>query len=206
MFILDRIPVLFRGVFPSLLALVVSCFPSLAADTSAPADPGTEAAKISAEMLGLQKRSFLQGREYFVLRSGPAQMIVQADQVDLGPAFTYLLFDATDNKQSARKETAFNFADGAGMAAGALQVVLGGFPFTALGHETQTRWTTVEGIPAVEAVWWAGGVRVTEQLLALGDQGLFLRRVQLNSANLGGPEDLRLRLALPPGSVTVAKG
>ncbi len=168
--------------------------------------PSARAAGIDSALLSLQKRSFLEGREYFVLRSGRAQMIVQADKVDLGPAFMYLLFDAEDNRQSARKETAFNFADGEGMAASALQVVLGGYPFTALGHETQTRWTTVEGIPAVEAVWWAGGVRVTEQLLALGDQGLFLRRIQLASENLGGPEELHLRLALPPGTCTVAKG
>jgi hypothetical protein len=118
----------------------------------------------------------------------------------------YLLYDAADNHQSARKETAFNFSDGEGMAASALQVVLGDFPFTAIGHETQTRWTTAEGIPAVEAVWWAGGVRVSEQLLSLGDQGLFLRRIQLTSANLGGPEELRLRLPLPPGSSSVTNG
>jgi hypothetical protein len=165
-----------------------------------------QAAAIDPAMIPLHTRSFLKGREYFVLRSGRAQMIVQADQVDLGPAFMFLLFDAADNRQSARKETAFNFGDGAGMAASALQVVLGGFPFTALGHETQTRWTTVEGIPAAEAVWWAGGVRVTEQLLALGDQGLFLRRIRLSSDNLGGPEDLHLRLALPPGPCTVSGG
>ena len=204
-----------RGIVLALLALVAllstGVYAAETATASAPkndcateADP--RAAAIDPALVALQKRSFLLGREYFVLRSGRAQLIVQTDQVDLGPAVMYLLFDAADNHQSARKETAFNFADGQGMAASALQVVLGGFPFTALGHETQTRWTTVDGVPAVEAVWWAGGVRVTEQLLALGDQGVFLRRVQLTSANLGGPEDLSLRLALPPGPCTVANG
>ena len=124
---------------------------------------------------------------------------MQADKVDLGPAVMYLLFDARDNHQSARKEQAFNFVEGQGMAASALEVLLGGFPFTAFGHQTETGWTTVDGIPAVEATWWAGGLRVTEQLLALADQGLFLRRIQLASVNLGGPEDVTLRLALPPG-------
>lgn len=156
--------------------------------------------------IGLQTRSFVYGREYFVLRSGRAQMIMQADKVDLGPAVTYLLFDAEDNRQSARKETAFNFANGEGLAASGLAVVLGGFPFTSLGHETLTQWVTVEGIPAVEATWWAGGMRVSEQMLALGDQGLFLRRIHLTSANLGGPEEISLRLALPPGACNTANG
>jgi hypothetical protein len=131
---------------------------------------------------------------------------VQADRLDLGPAFTYLIFDASDNRQSARKENAFNYAQGQGLPASALEVVLGGFPFTAVGHQTRTRWTTLDGIPAVEAIWWAGGVRVRELLLALGDGGVFLRRVELTPANLGGPEDIVVRLALPPGPCAASKG
>ena len=92
------------------------------------------------------------------------------------------------------------------MAASALEVLLGGFPFTAFGHQTETGWTTVDGIPAVEATWWAGGLRVTEQLLALADQRLFLRRIQLALVNLGGPENITLRLALPPGPCKAARG
>ena len=168
--------------------------------------PDAPAASIDTNLIALQKQSFIHGREYFVLRSGRAKMIVQSDQVDLGPAFMYYLFDAADNHQTARKEQAFNFVQGAGLAASSLEVVLGDFPFTALGYQTQTRWTTVDGIPAAEAVWWAGGVRVTEQLLALGDEGLFLRRIQLTSANLGGPEDLKLRIALPPGTLAMSHG
>ena len=45
------------------------------------------------ELVELNKLSFFYGREYFVLRSGRAQMVIQADRADLGPAFTYLLFD-----------------------------------------------------------------------------------------------------------------
>jgi len=183
----------------SLAAIALLCF-------LAPPPPSLRAGEIDASSLALQKRSFVHGREYFVLRSGRAKLIVQADQVDLGPAFTYLLFDAEDNRQTRRKDKAFNFADGQGLAASAAQVVLGGFPFTALGHQTRTRWTTVEGVPAVEAVWWAGGVRVTEQWMGIGDQGLFLRRVQLTSANLGGAEDLYLRLRLPPGPCSISSG
>lgn len=195
----------------TLLLLMLSAFISkgvaaqevsnvTAAKTAEPTSgPGGRAAGIDPALVGLHKRSFLQGREYFVLRSGRAKLIVQADKVDLGPAVMYLLFDASDNQQSARKEKAFNFGEGAGMAASALEVILGDFPFTAVGHQTLTRWTTVDGIPAVEASWWAGGVRVTEELFALGDQGLFLRRIHLASLNLGGPENISLRLALPPG-------
>ena len=42
-------------------------------------------------------------------------MLVQADRADLGPAFTWLLFDAQDAKQSARKERAFNFVPKEGL-------------------------------------------------------------------------------------------
>ncbi|HOW65912.1 MAG TPA: hypothetical protein P5186_02495 [Candidatus Paceibacterota bacterium] len=154
----------------------------------------------------LLQRSFAQGREYFVLRSGRAKLIAQADQFDLAPAFCYLLFDAEDNRQSARKERAFNFTGGQGFLDSALEVELGDFPFTALGHQTRTRWTTEEGIPAAEAVWWSGGLRVTEKLLALGHDGLFLRRIELASVNLGGAESVKLRLRLPPGKSGVRQG
>ena len=193
------------GLLGMVLLTVGGMTAAWAADAPETA-PAAQAAGIDPALLPLQKRSFLEGREYFVLRSGCAQLIVQADRVDLGPAFMYLLFNAEDNHQSARKETAFNFVDGKGMAASALQVVLGGFPFTAVGHETQTRWTTVDDIPAVEAVWWAGGVRVTEEILAINEIGCFLRLIQLESANLGGPEDLHLRLLLPPGVCIEDKG
>ena len=164
------------------------------------------AAVLDPAVVPLLQRSFFEGREYFVLRSGRAQLIAQADRADLAPAFLYLLFDAQDNRQSARKQTAFNFGNGQGFVNSALEVVLGGFPFTAFGHETQTRWVAIDGIPAVEAVWWAGGLRVTEHLFAVGDQGLFVRRVTLATVNLGGSETVQLRLRLPPGSSTLRDG
>ena len=84
--------------------------------------------------------------------------------------------------------------------------LLGGFPFTAFGHQTETGWTTVDGIPAVEADlvgrWAAGHGAAT----CLGRRGLFFRRIQLASVNLGGPEDITLRLALPPGPCKAARG
>jgi hypothetical protein len=168
--------------------------------------PGLEAASVDPAGVPLLTRSFVEGREYFVLRSGRAKLIAQADQADLAPAFLYLLFDAQDNRQSARKERAFNFGDGHGFLRSALEVMLGGFAFTALGHQTQTRWVLADGVPAAEATWWAGGLRVTERLLALGSNGLFLRRVQVASVNLGGPETVWLRLHLPPGACAVRDG
>jgi len=80
-----------------------------------------------AAPVDLQTLAFFHGREYFVLRSGRAQMIIQADRADLGPAFTYLLFDAQDARQSAAKERAFNFDRESGSTSSALEVVLGGF-------------------------------------------------------------------------------
>ena len=79
--------------------------------------------------------------------------------------------------------------------------MLGGFPFTALGHRTDTRWVVEEGIPAVEAVWWAGGVRVTERISALEAEGAFRRQVRLEGAHLAGEEAVLLRLRLPPTGV-----
>ena len=132
---------------------------------------GVAAAEVSPALLELNKAAFFYGREYFILRSGRAQMLLQADRADLGPAFTWMLFDAQNAKQSARKENAFNFVPNEGFGSSALEVVLGGFPFTALGHRTDTRWVVEDGIPAVEAVWWAGGVRVTEHISALEAEG-----------------------------------
>ena len=102
---------------------------------------GAAAGEVSPTLLDLNKAAFFYGREYFVLRSGRAQMVVQADRADLGPAFTCLLFDAQDAKQSARKESAFNFVPKEGFGSSAREVVLGGFPFTAPGHRTDTRWS-----------------------------------------------------------------
>ena len=162
------------------------------------ATAGVAAGEISPALLELNKASFFYGREYFILRSGRAQMLLQADRADLDPAFTWMLFDAQNAKQSARKESAFNFVPNVGFGSSALEVVLGGFPFTALGHRTDTRWVAEDGIPAVEAVWWAGGVRVTERISALEGQGVFRRQVRLEGANLAGEEAVSLRLRLPP--------
>jgi len=159
------------------------------------------AAEGNPSLLDLNKLSFFCGREYFILRSGRAQMIVQADRADLGPAFTFMLFDSQDSLQSVRKETAFNFTPDQGFVSTALQVVLGGFPFTALGHRTETRWVNRDGIPAVEAIWWAGGIHITERISALGRDGAFLRSILLEGANLVGDETVVLRLSLASGTM-----
>ena len=164
--------------------------------------PDTTVAEADLSLVELNQRSYFLGREYFVLRSGRAQLIAQADRADLGPAFTYLVFDAFQAQQSAQKERAFNYVPRVGFGNSALEVVLGGFPFTALGHRTDTRWVVEEGIPAVEAAWWAGGVRVTERIAALGDAGVFRRSIRLEGAHLVGPERVSLRLGLPPGECT----
>jgi hypothetical protein len=178
----------------------------LAAAVLAGPGPDLRADSFDASVVPLLKRSFFYGREYFVLRSGRTQMIVQADKADLAPAVLFLLFDARDIRQNKLKETAINFGGGAGFVRSALEVVLGKFPFTAVGHETETRWTVANGIPAVEAVWWAGGLRVTERIVALAERGAFVRRVELASVNLAAPEKVTLRLSLPPGACTERDG
>ncbi|MFO1449816.1 MAG: hypothetical protein U1F61_16785 [Opitutaceae bacterium] len=143
------------------------------------------------------KQSFVEGREYFVLRSGRAKMIVQADRSDLSPSFLYLLFDAEANRQTGRKERAFHFDHGSGFVRSGLEVVLGGHVFTAWGHQTRTRWCWWQGIPVVEAQWWVGGMLVTERIAALADESVFLRQVELKSINLGGTERVDVRFHLP---------
>jgi hypothetical protein len=143
------------------------------------------------------KRSFVEGREYFVLRSGRTKMMVQSDRSDPTPAFLYLLFDAQNNRQTGRKERAYNFESGVGFVRSGLEVVLGGHAFTAWGHQTRTQWVWWDGVPAVEARWWAGGIQVTERIVALEGEGCFLRSVDVTPINLGGPETVDLRFLLP---------
>ena len=142
---------------------------------------------------------FLYGREYFVLRSGRVQMVVQADRMDLGTSFGYLLFDAQDAGQSARKANAFNFDSETGLLSSALSVELGGHAFSAVGDRTVTQWVLRDGIPTVQATWWAGGVRVTEQLRSLASDGVFSRLIRLEGAHLAGEEHVFLNLSLPSG-------
>lgn len=158
-----------------------------------------------APELEFLKKAFVYGREYFVLRSGRIKLVVQADRAGTSPGFLWLAFDGHDNRQTRRKENALNFGDGTGFLRSALEVVLGGFPFTAVGHETITRWVQIENIPAVEASWWAGGLLVTECLIALSGSGDFLRRITLASRNLGGTEEVSLRLSLPAGGSPSAR-
>jgi len=152
------------------------------------------------------KRSFVPGRDYFILRSGRARLIIQADQASTSPGFLWLGFDSRANKvtqfrNERRKEDAINFDAGKGFLRSALEVLLGGFPFTSIAHETKTRWVWIEAIPAVEAQWWAGGLLVTEHFFA-ADSGVFVRRITVASQNLGGTEEITLRLSHPEGEST----
>jgi hypothetical protein len=167
--------------------------------------PNLFAVEYDKAVLPLLTRPFFHGRDYFVLHSGRTKMIVQADKSDLAPAFLYLLFDADDYRQSKGKDRALNFAGGQGMVNSALEVVLGGHPFTAVGHETETRWTD-EDLPVVKAVWWAGGLRVTELIVGISRENAFIREIKLDSVNVAGPETVTLRLSLPPGTCTAKDG
>jgi hypothetical protein len=173
-----------------LAGLGATCATPLASAESTPA--AREAPRFLTD-------SFVPGREYFVLRAGRVQMIVQADTSGQIPGLLYLLFNSEDNRQSHRKAGAFHFAAGDGFLRSALEVELGGYAFTALGYQTETRWVEVDGVPAIEAAWWAGGLKVVEQIWALDAEGRFIRRIELTSADLGAAERCSLRLSLPPG-------
>lgn len=171
---------------------------AIAADNSV--RDGNPTNRVLAE---LNARSWFHGRDYFVLRSGRVRLIAQADQADLGPAFTHLLFDAQNARQSARKATAYNWHPDEGVASSALEIELGGFPYTALGHRTETHWGAFhDTTPFVQATWWAGGIRVDEYLVALVGQNAFYRLIELQGAHLVSPETVTLRLRLPPGEAT----
>ena len=147
----------------------------------------------------LNNYSYLYGREYYVLRSGRTQMFIQSDKVDLGSAFTYLLFDAQNAQQSARKDSACNYTAANGFQSSALQIVIGKYPFIALGQNTGTKWIVDNGIPTVESKWWAGGIEVTERICALTGKNEFKRTVTLKGAHLVGEEKIIMRLGVPDG-------
>jgi hypothetical protein len=178
----------------SIVALSVSCSTSI----------GRAAETVNPAFVPLLEKSFFYGHHQYLLQSGQTRMFVQTQKVNIAPAFTYLLFDA-EGGQNAKRD-AFNFVKGQGMIDSALEVVLGKFAYTAQGENSETRWTTTEGIPAVEAVWWAGGIRVTERIFALKGCDAFIRRITLESKDLLAPEKTTLRLNLPPGDSKVQDG
>jgi len=151
----------------------------------------------------LTDQSYLFGREYYVLRSGRAKMIIQADKVSLGPAFSYMLFDAQNTSQTSRKKKAFNYNEDKGFYSSALEVKMKDFSFTALGQNTTTRWITEEGIPCVEATWWASGIKVREVIMPVSD-GIFKRTITLESADLVAADTVDVKASVSEPA-TIAK-
>lgn len=158
----------------------------------------------AASQQSLVDQGYFAGRDYYVLRSGRAKMVLQADRVSLGPSFQFLLFDAEQTDQTKRKNRAYNYLPGQGFASSALEVVLNDFPFTALGTQLETRWVNEDGVPGVEARWWASGARVREVITPLGE-GVFKRSITLASGDLAGADTLSLRLGLH-GPATLRRG
>ena len=136
--------------------------------------------------------SFLPGREYFFLRSGNLKMVIQADKSGTAPAFTYLLFDAENPGQTARKINALNYIPGTNFSQTALKVILGKVPFSSLGHNSEAKWVTRNGSPAVELKWWAGGIRVTETFSVARKPGLFSQHISLANSDLAGNDTLSI--------------
>lgn len=162
---------------------------------------------VQKEAVAILERGWFMGRDYYFLQSGRTRLIVQSDKVDIAPAFLFGIFDSRDCGQQSAKRNSFNWKGGQGFADSALEVKLGGNFFTAVGQNTVTKWTkTTEGIPAVEAQWWAGGLRVTEQLFALVGKEAFVRRITLESANLAGKDQATIRLALPDHNGVMQNG
>lgn len=142
-------------------------------------------------------QSYFYGREYFVLRSGRAKMIIQSDKVNIGPAFTYLLYDAQNSAQIDRKEKAFNYIPQQGFSSSALRVIKKGYRFTALGSNTHVQWSFYENIPSVEATWWASGLKVREIITPVFSGDMFRRRIILQCVDWAAPDSVHLQLSLP---------
>ena len=136
--------------------------------------------------------SFQTGREYFFLRSGRVKMIIQVDKTGMGPAFTYMLFDAENPSQTGSKKNALNYLPGTNFSQTALKIVLGKVEFSALSHNSRAGWVINNGNPAVELNWWAGGIRVRELLEPAETNGTFNRIISLTNADLSGNDTVRL--------------
>jgi len=141
--------------------------------------------------------NYFHGREYFILRSGRAKMVIQCDKVDLGPAFTYMLFDAENPKQTNKKTNAYNYSSTNYFFSSALVVKMKDYPFTAMGQTTSTNWVMVNGIPSVEAVWWASGIKVREVITPVSLNGIFKRQIILESADLVAEDTVSISLSIP---------
>lgn len=151
----------------------------------------------------IMDQSFFNGREYFALRSGQAKMIIQSEQVNVLPAFTYMLFDAEQPAQTRSKENAFNYNAEDGYLSSALEVKLKHHWFTAMGQHTRTGWVTVEGTPSVEAIWWAGGLQVHEVITPLSSDGIFNRNITIQSVNLVDVDTFTMRLRIHEPATSV---
>lgn len=152
---------------------------------------------LQAQDYSINDKSYFFGRDYFLLRSGNAKMVIQCDKADVGPAFTYMLFDASEPNQSQRKDRAFNYIPQIGFSSSALVVMMKKAGFNALGHNTVTGWIVRNGIPSVEAQWWASGVKVREVITPVSLNGVFKRTITLESADLVADDSVRLQLSLP---------
>ena len=137
------------------------------------------------------------GREYFLLRSGRIKMVIQSDKIISDPAFSYMLFDAQNPGQSRRKNRAFNYVERTKFLSSVLEVIMRNHSLTALGNNTNTNWVIEDGIPSVEAIWWAGGIKVREVITPATTDGVFSRKIILESANMVTDDTVSIRLSIP---------
>ncbi len=155
---------------------------------------------VDSTQLRYNVQTFFYGRNHFFLRSGRSLMVIQSDRADVGPAINYWLFDAGNPKQSGKKVHAFNFNPQTGnVFSSTLKVILRDVPFMAFGQETKVHWIEEDGVPIVEGVWWADGIRVTEQFIGLPKKETFQRIILLEGADLSGEVEIRLQLNMPFG-------
>jgi hypothetical protein len=181
-----------KNSFMVLVCILVGAFQPLLS-----AQPGTVAPSefqiLNAGVDDIEyMNSFKAGREYFFIRSGQAKMIIQADKSGLAPAFTYMLFDAGNPAQTAKKSNAYNYVPGTDFSQTALKVIIGKIEFFALCHNSKARWVERNMKPAVELSWWAGGINVVETFSSSDKSPDFDRIISLTNSDMAGNDTVRI--------------
>jgi len=192
----------------ALAILILVCFAE-SGFTQAPKDFDYIDSFMAADSTQLRYNTltYFHGRNHFFLRSGRALMVIQSDKADVGPAINYWLYDAGTPKQSGKKVHAFNFNPHArNNFSSTLKAIIKNVPFMAFGEQTPVRWVTENGVPHVEGLWYADGVRITERFTGLPKKEIFQRSILLEGADLSGDLEITLRLNLPFGNCQVQDG
>ncbi len=143
--------------------------------------------------------TYAPGIEYFMLGNGEIQAMVQYAPDRSGPLPQTLLgFTLFDPERFSRKWSTFLFDPERGFDRTPVSVIAGGKGITVTPENlVGVRWVYPESIPAVECVWNAGPITVTERFFVPSAGAFLFRDVRLEN-NGTAPADVKLHAALLP--------